>query len=225
MATEQLVFSQGDMGAPFDILLDNDEKASLWIIPNFGPDLYEELTKIPLNEEPEIIVGGKLCHQRRDVGFYSDVSEGYRYSGQVAEAFSFDKAPFLKDLMHLVNATLGTDFNGVLVNKYRNGEKYLSHHSDAKRDLDKNNFMVAGIAYGPGIRKFRIRRKILGKAGPEAIGDRRGSTNPIVLDHYHQPRELLIMDGAFQERYTHEIPVEKTVKKERISVTFRRHLK
>ncbi len=213
MATEQLVFSQGEMGEPFNVLVDDDEKAALWIIPNFGPDLYEELTKIPLNEEPEIIVGGKVCHQRRDVGFYSDVSEGYRYSGQVAKAFSFKDAPFLKDLMFLVNETLGTDFNGVLVNRYRNGEKYLSHHSDSKKDLDKNNFMVAGICYGPGIRKFRIRQKVPGKAGP------------IVIDHYHQPRELLIMDGLFQERYTHEIPKETTVKEERISVTFRRHIK
>ena len=198
---------------PFNVLVDDDEKAALWIIPNFGPDLYEELTKIPLNEEPEIIVGGKVCHQRRDVGFYSDVSEGYRYSGQIAEAFPFEKAPFLKDLMHLVNTTLGTDFNGVLVNRYRNGEKYLSAHSDSKSGLDKNNFMVAGIAYGPGIRKFRIRRKVPGKAGT------------IVIDHPHQPRQLLIMEGAFQERYTHEIPIEKKVKEERISVTFRRHIK
>ena len=204
---------QGNMGEPYNLLVDDDEKAALWVIPNFGPDLYEELTKIPLYHEPEIVTGGEVKHQRRDVGFYSDESEGYRYSGQVAEAFPFDQAPFLRDLMYLVNATLGTEFNGVLVNRYRDGTKYLSYHSDSKQGLDKNNFMVAGIAYGPGVRKFRIRHKVPGKAGS------------IVLDHPHQPREILIMDGDFQERYTHEIPIQKKIKEERISVTFRRHIK
>lgn len=201
------------MGTPYKILVAPDEKAALWAMPNFGPDLYDELKTIPLVEEPPITIRGRECRQRRDVGFYSDDSIGYRYSGQFAKAFSFDQAPFLKDLMVSVNNTLGTEFNGVLVNRYQNGEKYLSAHSDSKLGLDKKNFMVAGIAYGPGIRKFRIREKGTGE-----------KTNPIVIDHYHKPRELLVMEGEFQERYTHEIPIEKTVKEERISVTFRRHL-
>lgn len=33
-----------------------------------------------LDITPEIIVYGKLCHQQRNVGFYSDTSIGYNYS-------------------------------------------------------------------------------------------------------------------------------------------------
>jgi len=35
---------------------------------------------------------------------------------------------------------------------------------------------------------------------------------------------MLQMGGRFQEEFTHEIPVEKKVKKERISFTFQNNL-
>lgn len=208
MVENEYQMEQGDFGDPR--MLIDDGSAGLWVVPNFGPDLYPDLSRLNLAVEPEIMIRGRLCHQRRDVGFYSDTSEGYRYSGQFAESIPFQRAPFLKALMDLVNASLGTNFNGCLVNRYRDGTKYLSAHSDSKIGLDKNNFMVVGICYGPGIRKFRIRDK---------------NTQEIILDHPHQPRELLVMDGQFQDRYTHEIPIEKRVKGERISVTFRAHIK
>jgi alkylated DNA repair dioxygenase AlkB len=189
-----------------------EETASLWMIPNFGPDLYDDLRGIKLVEHPEIVVRGRVCHQRRDVGFYSDSSQGYRYSGQVASAFPLDEAPFLREIIEEVNTTLGTHFNGVLINRYKDGNDYISAHSDSKIGLDKNNMTVASLCYGPGHRKFRIRRKTSS-----------ASTNPIVLDHVHLPRQLLVMDGDFQNLYTHEIPVEKKVTGERISLTFRHH--
>jgi alkylated DNA repair dioxygenase AlkB len=196
---------------PEILILDDDEKAALYSIPDFSPDIYDQLKEIKLVEEPEILVRGVVCHQRRDVGFFSDVIKGYEYSGQVAKAFSFKEAPYLEDVMKLVNKKLKTNFNGVLVNRYRNGEKYISAHSDNEKGLDPNKNTVASIAYGPGIRKFRIRKRVPGKSGP------------IILDHLHQPCELLVMEGLFQQRYTHEIPVEKKVKDERISLTFRCH--
>jgi alkylated DNA repair dioxygenase AlkB len=182
-------------------------ESSLLSIPEFGEDLLCQLQDLPLREEPEIVVGGRVCYQRRDVGFYSDESSGYRYSGQVAESFSLKEHPFLVELLEKVNTKLGTSFNGILINRYKNGEKYISAHSDSKSGLDPKNLMVAGIAYG-AVRKFRIRDK---------------SSKKIVLDHLHQPRELIVMTGKFQEQFTHEIPVEKKVKDERISVTFRCH--
>jgi len=69
---------------------------------------------------------------------------------------------------------------------------------------------VAGICYGPAIRTFRIRNK---------------ETKKIILDHKHMPCSLLIMEGDFQKEFTHEIPIEKKIKEERISLTFRYHTK
>lgn len=197
-------------------------QASLWAIADFTPDYYDQLKDIPLNQKPEIFVHGKVCHQNRDVGFYSTESTGYRYSGQVAAAFSFEHAPLLEELMKKVNQVLKTNFNGVLVNKYNSGEDYIGAHSDSEAGLDKNNMTVASLCYSSrdeegnynGIRKFRLRHKASGLV----------MTSPILIDYLHQPNELLVMDGsAFQKRYTHEIPIEKKVKGTRISLTFRCH--
>ena len=37
--------------------------------------------------------------------------------------------------------------------------------------------------------------------------------------------QLLAMCGNFQKEFTHEVPIQKTVRDERISLTFRRHSK
>ena len=115
----------------------------------------------------------------------------------------------LSPLLEEINNSLNTNFNGILVNRYKNGEKYLSAHSDDENGLDKKNKMVVGLCYGAGIRKFRIRDKI---------------TKKIVLDYDQQPGTLLVMQGNFQQQFTHEIPVQKKVKDERISITFRNHI-
>lgn len=124
-------------------------------------------------------------------------------------AFPLSSAPLLQHLLPGVNQSLGTHFNGILVNHYINGEKYIGAHSDDERGLDKGGRnMVAGIAFG-AIRKFRIRNK---------------QTKAIVLDYPHTPGTLIVMEGDFQKEFTHEIPIEKKVKEERISVTFRHHI-
>ena len=64
------------------------------------------------------------------------------------------------------------------------------------------------LGFSPGIRKFRIRNK---------------DTKEIVLDFDHNPCTLLVMQGEFQREFTHEIPIQKRVKDERISITFRHH--
>lgn len=84
----------------------------------------------------------------------------------------------------------------------------IGAHSDNEAGLDKNNKMVVGLSYGPGIRTFRIRDK---------------ETNKIVLNYKQEPGTLLCMCGEFQTYYTHEIPKELKIKEERISLTFRCH--
>ncbi len=185
------------------------EKSALWIIENFSEDFYEVLKNVFCYEEPPIKIMGKSCKQRRNVAFYSDESEGYKYSGQTMKSLPLSNVELFPLLLEEINNSLNTNFNGILVNRYINGEKYLSAHSDDENGLDKNNKMVVGLSYGPGIRKFRIRDKI---------------TKKIVLDYDQQPCTLLVMSGEFQKEFTHEIPIQKLVKDERISLTFRNHI-
>jgi alkylated DNA repair dioxygenase AlkB len=191
------------------ILIDTG-KSKLWVIENYTLDLYDQVKELPLLEEPEIKIFGKVGRQRRNVGFFSDQSSGYQYSGQTMKSQPLMGLPILQKILSDVNQTLETNFNGILVNQYINGEKYVGAHSDDERGLDKTGKnMVAGISYG-AIRTFRIRNK---------------QDNKIVLDYQHQPMTLIVMEGDFQKEFKHEIPIEKGVTTDRISLTFRSHSK
>nr|WIL03823.1 alkylated DNA repair protein [Cedratvirus plubellavi] len=182
------------------------EKSRLIVVEEYTNDIYDEVKTLLVDKQPIIYIMGKECRQRRDVGFYSNQSKGYKYSG--AFMASRPLTPFLADLLEQVNQSLQTNFNGILVNIYRSGEDYLSAHSDNEDALDKERRMVAGLAYG-ATRKFRIRNK---------------ETRKIILDIEQEPGTLIVMEGDFQTEFLHEIPVQKRIKEERISLTFRHHL-
>ena len=145
---------------------------------------------------------GKQCFMRRGVGFYSHESIGYYYSGQLSA--SKPMTPALLALLTLVNSIFGTEYNGILVNKYANGKDYISPHSDDETNLDNSG--VVAISWGE-TRKLRIRKK--GTKGYRDFPMTSGS--------------MLQMGGDFQKEFTHEIPVESTIEKMRISFTFRKH--
>lgn len=185
------------------------KRSCLWTQAHFTRDMYDELKDLVLEIEPPNMMYGKTVRQRRDIGFFSDASAGYRYSGQIMVSKPLSSVPALASLLKEVNATLDTSFNGILVNRYADGTKYIGAHSDDERDLDKSGKnRVASIAYGPGIRTFRIRRK---------------TDKTVVLNYRHEPCTLVVMEGAFQQEFTHEVPIEKKVREPRISVTFRHH--
>lgn len=166
------------------------------------PDIIEEIDPL-LIVNPKIVVYGKPATQHRSIGFFSDFSVGYRYSGQMAKSQSL--TPNLKTLLDYVNGMLSADYNAILVNRYADGTDYIGPHSDDETCLDPVG--VACISYGAG-RKFRIRDK---------------TTKKILLDYITNNNELLLMSGNFQKNFTHEIPVEKKIHEPRYSLTFRKH--
>lgn len=172
--------------------------------------MYEELIekcideiKLLLLERPEIILYGKTVRQGRNVGFFSDESEGYRYSNTLMKSQPLTEN--LKILLTEVNSKFDTIFNGILINHYINGENYIGPHSDEEKNL--SSIGVVAISYGAE-RKFRIRDK---------------NTKKIILDVPTKHCHILHMKGKFQNEFTHEIPVEKKIKNERYSLTFRSH--
>lgn len=183
--------------------------SSFWVIENFTPDYYEYLRTLPVLEEPPIMVYGRMAKQNRDIAFFSDESKGYKYSNQIMHSTPLSLYPFLVQLLAYVNHTFNTNFNGILLNRYKDGSKSLGAHSDDEKGLDKSHKLVLGLSYGPGIRKFRIRNK---------------QSKDIVLDYEQKPGTLIAMQGDFQSEFTHEIPVQRKIKGERISLTFRHHL-
>lgn len=157
-----------------------------------------------LIKNPPITVYGKQAYQHRSIGFFSDESIGYKYSGQIAQSQPLTNS--LRELLDLVNTLYDSSFNGILVNRYETGDDYIGAHSDDESALD--DIGVVCISYG-AVRTFRIRNKI---------------TKEIVKDIPTTPNVFLHMGGDFQKEFTHEIPVEKKVKGTRYSFTFRKHL-
>ena len=156
-----------------------------------------------LEERPEIIIFGKTCKQQRNVGFFSNQSIGYKYSKKMMD--SKPLSPSMSELLLIINMEIGAEFNGILVNKYMDGNDYISAHSDDETGLDSVG--VVSISYGSE-RIFRIRNK---------------ETKEIVCDELTTHCSILHMGGSFQRLYTHEIPIQKKVKEPRISFTFRKH--
>ena len=157
-----------------------------------------------LNQRPIIKVYGKIMHQNRNVGFFSDTSRGYTYSGQLA--LSKPLTINLKKLLNVVNQMYNTNFNGILVNQYMNGSDYIGAHSDDESGLGSAG--VVAISIG-AVRKFRIRNI---------------TTRKIEKDILLENGMMLQMGGDFQKEFTHEIPIEKKVKDIRYSFTFRYHI-
>ena len=159
-----------------------------------------------LHKKPPVFVFGKWRQQPRNVGFFSDDSVGYKYSGQLMESQPLSEAlkAILKDINELYT---GADFNGILVNEYGDGNDCIGSHSDDEKGLSKVG--VVSLSIG-ATRKFRIRSK---------------SSKKIVADVATVPYTLLHMAGKFQREFTHEIPKEKRIKDRRVSFTFRKHLK
>ena len=157
-----------------------------------------------LDEYPPIKIYGKICHQRRCVGFFSDKSIGYQYSNQLSSSKPMTISLFA--LLRQVNDIFGANYNGILVNKYKTGEDYISAHSDDEKNLDDCG--VVAISYG-ATRKFRVRDK---------------KTKKIIKDFTLISYSMLQMGGKFQQEFTHEVPIERKIKDERISFTFRRHI-
>lgn len=155
--------------------------------------------------KPEIIMFGKKVHQQRDVGFFSDTSEGYTYSNKLMPS---QKVPNkTKELMNIVNRLFAANYNGILINRYQDGNNSIGKHSDDEKNLDSNAGVVM-ISIG-AVRKFRIRSK----------------RENGYYDFDTKNEHCYVMCGDFQKEFTHEIPIEKKIKETRYSFTFRYHTK
>jgi alkylated DNA repair dioxygenase AlkB len=184
------------------------EKSALRVyeLPNMGvvlPLITAEIDS-SLDYHPAIVVYGKTVHQQRSVSFFSDETVGYKYSGQMAKSKPLTAS--LKTLLVYINLFFGAKFNGILINKYENGEETIGKHSDDESSLDRTAGVVS-ISVG-AVRKFRIRNK---------------KTGEIVADVPTEANKIIQMYGDFQKEFTHEIPIEKRIRDTRYSFTFRKH--
>ncbi|MHB1909851.1 MAG: alpha-ketoglutarate-dependent dioxygenase AlkB family protein [Nitrososphaerales archaeon] len=185
------------------------ERSQLAYVPGYlgnSADQYYQLAReLPFNIKPEVVVMGKVVHQPRDVVFLSDVVPWYYYSNVISEAKILPG--WLKEMMEEINRRFNCNFNAVLANRYNSGEENVGSHADQDKGLRKGS-PVGSISFG-ATRTFRVRDS---------------NTKGIVCNRPLRHGDFMMMQGQFQKDYKHEIPVEKKVKEERISLTFREHV-
>ena len=104
-----------------------------------------------------------------------------------------------------VEEKVNLNFNSVLANLYRNGQDYVSWHSDDEKELGKNP-TIASVSFG-ATRRFLLRHR----------SNKNLETVDLSLGH----GSLLIMKGSTQHYWKHQVPKTAKVKTERINLTLR----
>ena len=130
-----------------------------------------------------------------------DPGAAYTYS-----RVRFEPRPWLPALAALrarLETTCGARFNSVLANLYRDGCDSMGWHSDDEPELGPEP-LIASISIG-GVRRFRLRARD-GGAG-------------LSLELAHG--SLLLMAGATQRLYRHDLPKTRAAVAPRINLTFR----
>ena len=160
------------------------------------------MTETPWRHD-EIFVYGRKVLQPRLTAWYGDPGARYAYSG--VELSPLPWTPLLAGLKARVEKAAGARFNSLLMNLYRDGRDSVSWHSDAEPELGLNP-AIASLSFG-ATRRFQLRsRPPLPPARHE-----------IALGH----GDLLVMRGATQHEWAHQVPKTAGRVGPRVNLTFR----
>ena len=144
---------------------------------------------------------GKEINFPRLTAWYGNGDKSYTFSGTTLPAKVW--TPELLEIKSKIDAIGKVDFNSVLLNRYRTGDDWISWHQDNEKELGKNP-VIGSVNFG-ATRKFQIRH--LQTKEKLEIELRHGS--------------LLVMTGALQHNWQHQVPKTKKQIGERLNLTFR----
>lgn len=183
-------------------LLDDPSGVILWY-PSYFKDLnvLENLEEFELGQE-SIVLFGKQINQPRLSRLYGKSGTSYKYSGKLFEAL-----PWFGNLERIAercSEICATDFNTGLLNYYRDGNDSMGIHADDEKELGRNP-VIASVSFG-ATRKMIFRK--------------RNSKEKLVIPLKHG--DLLVMKGALQHNWKHELPKERKVEESRLNITFRK---
>lgn len=175
----------------------------------FGPilgiqeasDFETQLRETIAWRRDEVVLYGKRIVTAREVAWYGDESFPYRYSGVIKVALPWNSA--LRSLKALVEERSQAQFNSCLLNLYHSGSEGMGWHSDDEKELTPQA-AIASVSLGVE-RKFSFRHK------------QTKQTVHVLLEH----GSLLLMKGATQTHWLHQLPPSRRVQAARINLTFR----
>jgi alkylated DNA repair dioxygenase AlkB len=158
-------------------------------------------------KQEQISFYGKTYPVPRKTAWYGYEGFDYSYSG-----IKCTTEIWTKELLEIKTAiekiTLSEDFTSVLLNLYNDGNDKMGWHSDDEKKLGINP-TIASLSIGE-TRRFDLKHK---------------QNKDLNYKFELTSGSLLIMRGALQHHWVHQIPVQKKVKNPRINLTFRTIIK
>ena len=153
-------------------------------------------------QKDNISVYGKTYEQPRLTSLYGLNEKPYSYSN--ISMHPNPMTPILKDLLSKIENKTEHSFNAVLLNLYRDGKDSNGWHADNEKELGENP-IIASVSLGQE-RYFHLKHR---KIKEERF--------KIKLAH----GSLLLMTGALQHHWLHQIPKTTRTLEQRINLTFR----
>ncbi len=164
---------------------------------------WSSLLQTRLNwQQPTVQVYGRRHLVPRLTVFLATEQLCYRYSGTMHCGQGWPD--WFEPLLARVNQTCGADFNGCLLNLYRNGDDRMGWHADDEPEIDQTE-PIASLSLG-ATRDFCLRqRSDQPRRESVPLGD----------------GDLLIMHPGCQQQWMHSVPTRRRVTTPRINLTFR----
>lgn len=185
---------------------------ALWYMEHFIPlnianNYYNTLSNTITWKQETITMYGKTHAVPRKTAWYGNKGATYRYSGITHHPEPWTKA--LLDIKKVIEHVLNKEtFNSVLLNLYRNGNDKMGWHADNEKELGTNP-TIASVSLG-ATRRFDLKHK---------------TDNKQKIQLQLTPGSLIIMHGALQHHWLHQIPAQKKIIDSRINLTYRNILK
>ena len=165
---------------------------------------YFDLLQNNINwKQEEVNFYGKTYSVPRKTAWYGYEGFNYSYSGINCLPEIWTKE-LLEIKFQIEKFITGEDFTSVLLNLYNDGNDKMGWHADNEKELGENP-TIASVSLGE-TRRFDIKHR----QNPD-LNFKFGLTSG----------SLLIMRGALQHHWVHQIPAQKKVKNPRINLTFR----
>lgn len=182
--------------------------AEVWLCSDFfqraeSDRLFQELFESVAWRQEKIRLYGREIAQPRLTAWYGDAGAIYTYSHLTNHPLPW--LPALLEIRQRVESAAEASFNSVLLNLYRDGQDSMGWHQDNEPELGDHP-VIASVSFG-AIRSFQFRHK------------KRKELSLISLDLTHG--SLLLMKGATQRYWRHQVPKSSTETGARINLTFR----
>lgn len=195
---------------PYKYIEINLPDANIRLFPHFlNPDMAAQLFQVFSNNVPwrhdPIKVFGKTYMQPRLTSLHGTTNLGYGYANIRMQAQPM--MPELNDILQRIAKINSNDFNIVLLNLYRDGNDSNGWHADNEKELGQNP-VIASVSLGAP-RLFKLKHRY-----------DKNLKHQLLLES----GSLLLMSGATQHHWLHQVPKTKKQVGPRINLTFRKVL-